>query len=289
MIGQGSVIPFSNLGKVRITEQIRAGGSANVYIGIDEHGDAFAIKIHRPSTYKNYVNIHAKNEASLKTLEHESIIQILDSCTMEEYGRIYPCTAMEYYPHSELFDYIQHKPISKHGFTQRHAVAVQIVQTIHFLHSRNLIFGDLNPRNILINPETNQIKFIDLETVSEMDVITKNKLWANKEYLAPEIAVHGSDAISFESEIWNLACILIEWMYPMLWKEYMDAGGWKAIIGQRKIAAVDDIEMFDSFLPEEAPEFDSILWPLLRKATMMKASERCTSHDFIMALEEGLN
>jgi serine/threonine protein kinase len=97
--------------------------------------------------------------------------------------------------------------------------AIQLVQALEFLHNCRLIHTDLKIENILLMndrevfhrgqrvPESTRVKLIDFGG-SCFDTDKKSNVISTRQYRAPEVLL--STGWSFPSDIWSLACILVE-------------------------------------------------------------------------------
>jgi serine/threonine protein kinase len=71
----------------------------------------------------------------------------------------------------------------------------QIASTMVFIHSKNILYCDMKPDNIMIYPETCNVKLIDFGFSIQMDpsntVIVKGDPCGTTGYIAPEVMFHG--------------------------------------------------------------------------------------------------
>lgn len=70
----------------------------------------------------------------------------------------------------------------------------QIASTMIFIHSKNIIYCDMKPDNIMIDPETYNIKLIDFGFSIQLDPfnkIVKGDPCGTTGYIAPEVMFHG--------------------------------------------------------------------------------------------------
>eukprot|EP00392_Amoebophrya_sp_AT5.2_P000373 g373.t1 len=87
----------------------------------------------------------------LKRLEHPNIICLFDSFeTTTDF-----CLVTEF-AHGELFDVFQ----DDKNLPEPEAIAVQLVQALHYLHSHRIIHRDMKPQNVLVGPNE-RIKLCD--------------------------------------------------------------------------------------------------------------------------------
>lgn len=92
----------------------------------------------------------------LKEVSHKNIIALHDFISDEENGIYIIIT--EYFPSVDLKTFIASNKLSSE---QKIRIFNQILVALYYLHKMNIIHGDLNVNNILINPETEEIKIVD--------------------------------------------------------------------------------------------------------------------------------
>ena len=62
----------------------------------------------------------------------------------------------------------------------------EILLSISYLHSKNIIYRDLKPENILIDAQ-GHVKLADFGFAKVMETQRTKTLWGTPEYLAPEL------------------------------------------------------------------------------------------------------
>lgn len=144
--------------KWKINSIIGMGASAKVYLATDEHlYKQVVIK-----EYKNIINNRyqfiIRNEVNiLSELKHSGIPQIYDIVENDSNLII-------------IMEYIQGKTIDRiiqenSPFTENHAINVskQLIYIMRYLHSKNIIYRDLKPSNIMITND-NKVVLVDFGT-----------------------------------------------------------------------------------------------------------------------------
>lgn len=115
-----------------------------------------------------------KNEAKiLSLLTHPNIIQFKKFYCLENEGLFIIIT--EYFPSISLETHITLQDLST---IQRTSIVKMIVDVVAYLQENDITHGDFNLSNILINPETSQIKIIDFG-------LSKHRIFA-VEFLSPK-------------------------------------------------------------------------------------------------------
>ena len=144
---------------------------------------------------------HISNELNiLPTLDHPSIISFLSANHDEKY--IY--LAFEFIQGGDLFTLLRVE--NKFSLDKAQFYAGQIVFVLDYLHSKNIIYRNLKPENILIN-KNGYIKLTDfvLSKVIEDRTYT---MCGTPGYLAPEIILNKGYGLSVDW--WALGILLYE-------------------------------------------------------------------------------
>jgi len=117
----------------------------------------------------------------LQSIKHPSILSLLS--VNDETGKVY----YEYFEGKPLFEVYKNECIGVEEFV---AIAVQIVEALHFFHMRNIVLNNINSDNILYNKASKSVKiynylaeFMDKGSVQAF----KNKL----SFIAPEQTKRG--------------------------------------------------------------------------------------------------
>ncbi|MBD2446593.1 AAA family ATPase [Nostoc sp. FACHB-152] len=100
-------------------------------------------------------------------------------------------------------------------------VAIQLAATLHELHQNNIIHKDIQPQNILINPNTNQIKIIDFSIASRLSrenhiVNNLNLLEGSLAYMSPEQTGRMNRSIDYRTDFYSLGVTLYEMLTKKL-------------------------------------------------------------------------
>lgn len=111
------------------------------------------------------------------------------------------CIVMEYIDGRPLDSWLRSKP----SLRQRHQILKEILDTVQYLHSKQIIHGDLKPGNILITNGGNHIKLLDLG-LADKDEFAQTNLGCTKRYAAPE-QIKG-ESIDSRTDIFALSAII---------------------------------------------------------------------------------
>jgi PAS domain S-box-containing protein len=111
-----------------------------------------------------------------------------------------------------LAKYIQQQPLNLNEVL---AIAVQIADILHHLCQHRLVHKDLKPGNILIHPESQQIKLIDFSIASLLpretqEIQSPNILEGTLAYMAPEQTGRMNRGIDYRTDFYALGVTLYQ-------------------------------------------------------------------------------
>ncbi len=94
-------------------------------------------------------------------------------------------------------------------------IALQLLEILHQLHQQRVIHKDIKPANILIHPDTNQIKLIDFSIASLLpretqEIQSLNGLEGTLAYLSPEQTGRMNRGIDYRSDFYSLGVTFFE-------------------------------------------------------------------------------
>ncbi|MCP4935641.1 MAG: serine/threonine protein kinase, partial [bacterium] len=93
--------------------------------------------------------------------------------------------------------------------------AIEMSQGVGHIHQQNVIHKDLNPSNILFNPETKRVQIIDFGISTELsreqqDVNVANQLEGSLAYISPEQTGRMNRALDYRTDYYSLGVTLYE-------------------------------------------------------------------------------
>ncbi len=107
-------------------------------------------------------------------------------------------------------------------------IAIKITESLGAIHAANIIHKDINPSNIVFNPETGQLKIIDfgISTVLSRESPTirnPNDLEGTLAYISPEQTRRMNRAIDYRTDFYSLGATFYELLTHQLPFETTDA------------------------------------------------------------------
>eukprot|EP00873_Tetraselmis_striata_P020056 jgi/Tetstr1/440320/TSEL_028657.t1 len=187
-----------------VLDLIGEGSFGKVYKGRRKHtGQITAMKfIHKHGkSEKDLKNLRQEIEI-LRTLRHESIIQMLDAFeTKTDF-----CVVMEF-AQGELFEILEDDQSLPEDVVQ--AIAKQLVRALHYLHSNRIIHRDMKPQNVLVG-SNGAVKLCDFGFARAMSCNTMvlTSIKGTPLYMAPELVQE--QPYNHTVDLWSLGVILYE-------------------------------------------------------------------------------
>lgn len=209
---------IANLPGYQITEELYAGSRTLVYRGLrSSNQQPVIIKILR-NEYPNFNEIvQFRHQYTIgKNLNFPSIVKPLN---LEVYGNSY-ALIMEDVGGLSLSQYLEktkNKHSKYHYFDLEDflTIAIQMAETLDYLHQNRVIHKDIKPANILINPDTKQVKLIDFSISSLLpweapEVENPNILEGTLSYISPEQTGRMNRGIDYRSDFYSLGVTCYE-------------------------------------------------------------------------------
>ncbi len=203
MSSQKGKIKKLSLDDYRIKKTVGTGSFGRVKLIQRKRDDKYyALKILKKAEIIKLKQIdHILSEISiLNMIDHPFIVE-MDGITQDPR---YLYIVLEYIPGGELFTYLRTVQNLKNEDARFYAA--QVTTMFEYLHSKNIIYRDLKPENLLINSD-GYLKLTDFGFAKEIDSRTYT-LCGTPEYLAPEILLqkgHGKPV-----DWWCLGILIYE-------------------------------------------------------------------------------
>ncbi|MEH1972675.1 MAG: AAA family ATPase [Nostoc sp.] len=165
-------------------------------------------------------------------------------------------------------------------------IALQLLDTLHQLHQQRVIHKDIKPANILIHPDSKQIKLIDFSIASLLpretqEIQSINGLEGTLAYLSPEQTGRMNRGIDYRSDFYSLGVTFFELLSEKLPFESDDP-----------IELVHcHIAKLPPFVCDFNPDLPLMLGEMIRKLMAKNAEDRYQSamglkHDLVTCLEQ---
>uniref|UniRef100_UPI001CFD3436 ATP-binding protein n=1 Tax=Microseira wollei TaxID=467598 RepID=UPI001CFD3436 len=136
---------------------------------------------------------------------------IIRPYSLEPYRNSY-ALVMEDFGGVSLRDYVRNQSLS---LAEVWEIALQVADILHNLHACRVIHKDIKPANILIHPETKQVKLIDFSIASLLpketpEIKNPNRLEGTLAYISPEQTGRMNRGIDYRSDFYALGVTLFE-------------------------------------------------------------------------------
>ncbi|AOY82689.1 trifunctional serine/threonine-protein kinase/ATP-binding protein/sensor histidine kinase [Moorena producens JHB] len=225
----------------QITETLYRSSRTLVYRGLRE-SDQIPVVIKLLNTdYPSFGElVRFRNQFTIaKNLDIPGIVK---PYCLEHYRHSY-ALVMEDFGGISLGDYSNGQPMSLGTFFP---IALQIVTTLQGLYRQGVIHKDIKPANMLINPDTKQVKLIDFSLASVLPRETQvlqspNVLEGTLAYLSPEQTGRMNRSIDYRSDFYSLGVTFFE-----------------LLTGQLPFPSTDPMELVHCHIAKRAPAVDSL-------------------------------
>jgi PAS domain S-box-containing protein len=201
---------FPQISGYEILEQLYLGSRTAVYRAIQTPQQrSVVIKVLRRDYPSFGELVQFRNQYTItKNLPISGIVQPL---TLESVGNTY-ALIMEDWGGIALGEYTQQQPLE---LIEVLTIALQLADILHELCQHRVIHKDIKPANILIHPESKQVKLIDFSIASllpkETQVIqSPNILEGTLAYIAPEQTGRMNRGIDYRADFYALGVTLYQ-------------------------------------------------------------------------------
>ncbi len=193
-----------NLKGYRIQECLYQGNRTEVYRAIREADQNLVVIKKLRNDYPQFNElVQFRHQYVLtKNLEIPGIVKPLG---IEHSGNGY-LLVMEDTQGVSLLSYVEDHPLSLETFLE---IAIALCQILENLYHHRIIHKDIKPANILINPQTKEIKLIDFSIASRLpkenqSLQNPNVLEGTLAYIAPEQTGRMNRGLDYRSDFYSL-------------------------------------------------------------------------------------
>lgn len=193
-----------------IVEQLYLGSRTAVYRGIQiRQQRAVVIKVLRREHPSFGELAQFRNQYTIA--KNFSIPGIVSPLSLEPIGSSY-ALVMEDFGGIALGTYIQQQPLD---LSEVLAIALQLADILHDLAAQRVVHKDIKPANILIHPESKQVKLIDFSIASVLpketqEIHSPNILEGTLAYLAPEQTGRMNRGVDYRADFYALGVTLYQ-------------------------------------------------------------------------------
>ncbi|MBD2410833.1 serine/threonine protein kinase [Nostoc calcicola FACHB-389] len=196
----------------RLSKKLYDGSRTLVYRGVREIDSLPVVIKLLKNPYPSFSElVQFRNQYTIaKNLNYLGIIQ---TYSLEPYQNAYTLV-MEDFGGISLKDYFANNdnPPSLDEFLQ---IAIALCNTLDILYHERIIHKDIKPSNILINPQTKQVKLIDFSIASLLpretqSIINSNVLEGTLAYISPEQTGRMNRGIDYRTDFYSLGVTFYE-------------------------------------------------------------------------------
>ncbi|WP_434685484.1 AAA family ATPase [Pseudanabaena minima] len=234
---------FPQIEGYSLNQQIYADNRILVYRGIRlGDGQPIVLKMLRSDRPSIHDLLRLRNHYTIaKKLDSSGIVQPI---ALEIYGNGYVLVMLDE-GYVSLSDYITANPLN---LKEVLAIAIQMAKILDELYHQRVIHKDIKPSNILIHPNTKDVKLTDfglatLLTHETQTIASSNILEGTLAYIAPEQTGRMNRGIDYRTDFYALGVTLFE-----------------LLTGQLPFRSNDSLELLHCHLAKPAPlacEFNS--------------------------------
>ncbi|MEM9544065.1 MAG: AAA family ATPase [Cyanobacteria bacterium P01_E01_bin.42] len=147
------------------------------------------------------------------------------------------------------------------------AIAIAIAESLEQIHAQNIIHKDINPANIVFNPDTKELKIIDFGIATQLSRENPtphhpNILEGTLPYISPEQTGRMNRGLDYRTDFYSLGVTFYE-----------------LLAGQLPFTTKDALELVHCHLTKTPPQFQTppILQEIVRKLIAKNAEDRYQS------------
>lgn len=147
----------------------------------------------------------------MKTLNHTNVVKMLDTFDENTNDGVYLNLVLEYVP-LDLYTYSQSLKI-RNSSTYLFEIKLymyQLFRSLAYIHSMDICHRDIKPQNLLVNPETGELRLCDFGSAKILVPSDPNVAYiCSRFYRAPEL-IFGAIDYTVAIDIWAAGCVMSE-------------------------------------------------------------------------------
>ncbi|MGD1905658.1 MAG: AAA family ATPase [Leptolyngbyaceae cyanobacterium] len=232
---------FPNIAGYRPVEPLHVGDRTTVYRALQTSTNQSVVVKALTEEYPSFAElVQFRNQYALaKNLPLSGIVRPLD---LVPWGNSY-ALVMEDTGGQSLGDYVQQQALD---LGESLNVASQLADILHELHQQRVIHKDIKPANILIHPDSKQVKLIDFSIASRLPKETQalqspGSLEGTLAYLAPEQTGRMNRGIDYRTDFYGLGVTL-----------------YQLLTGQLPFTSEDPLELIHCHMAQVPPAVDQL-------------------------------
>jgi len=149
----------------------------------------------------------------MKMLDHQNCVKLLADFTEQTKGQVFLNLVLAFVPKNlyQVCDsFVQAKQKMPHLHIKLYTF--QLCRSLAYIHSLGICHRDIKPQNLLINPETLELKLCDFGSAKMLVQGEPNVSYiCSRYYRAPEL-IFGASDYSNAIDIWSSGCVMAELM-----------------------------------------------------------------------------
>lgn len=253
MLTETTTSPLPDLSDYAIDQQLYVGERTIVYRAVEKASQRPVIIKLLQQEYPSFNELlQFRNQYTITN--NLAIPGIVRPEKLEVCGNSY-ALVMEDMGGISLRQYVQEQSLS---LSEMLTIALQLTQILHDLHCNRVIHKDIKPANILIHPDTKQIKLIDFSIASllpkeSQEIKNPHGLEGTLAYLSPEQTGRMNRGIDYRSDFYALGVTLFE-----------------LLAGQLPFICDDPMELVHCHIAKQAPSLTQFNCPPAVAAIVMK-------------------
>jgi len=193
--------------KYEVVERTGKGSFGVVFKAVVQ-GTNTIVAIKRVLQDPKYKN---REEQIMKMVSHFNTVQLISSSSKRINGKEYLHLVLGYIP-KNLYEVCSSyaKRNEKMPMVQVQLYIYQLCRSLAYVHSLGICHRDIKPQNLLIHPETNELKLCDFGSAKILVKGEPNVAYiCSRYYRAPEL-IFGAGDYTTAIDVWSAGCVMAE-------------------------------------------------------------------------------